>query len=98
MRASADLRAGETGEISEDWQVWGDFESGGRISCAASSFAIGDRLAYECVDSARLPLFGGSENLNIDADALPGRQAIPSLFGDVKAVLTDPASGYHFRR
>ena len=27
--------------------------------------------------------FGGSENLSIDADALPGRQEIPSLFADV---------------
>ena len=42
--------------------------------------------------------FGGSENTSIDADTLPGRQEIPSLFGDVIAVLTDPASGYHFRR
>ena len=37
--------------------------------------------------------FGGSENTSIDADTLPGRQEIPSLFGDVIAVLADPASG-----
>ena len=68
------------------------------MNCAASSFVIGARLENECVDSPRLPLFGGSEKLSIDAVALHSRQEIPSLFGDVIVVLTDPASGYHFRR
>ena len=63
------------------------------MNCAVSSFAIGARLENECVDSTRFPVFGGSKNTSFDADALPGRQEIPSLFGDVIAVLTDPASG-----
>lgn len=54
---------------------------------------IGARLENECVDSRRFRLLGGSEKLSIDADALPGRHEIPSLFGDVIAVLTDPVSG-----
>ena len=57
------------------------------MSCAASSFDIGARLENECVDSPRLRLFGGSEKPSIDADALPGRQEIPSFFGDGIAVL-----------
>ena len=32
-------------------------------------------------------------NVSIDADSPPDREEIPSLFGDVIAVLTDPASG-----
>ena len=68
------------------------------MSCVASSFVIGTQLENECEDSPRLPLFGGSENLSIDADVLPGRHEISSLFGNVMAVLTGTASGYHFRR
>ncbi len=46
--------------------------------------------------SASIPLdcdlIRGSENPSIDADALPGRQEGPSLFGDVFAVLIERAS------
>ena len=63
------------------------------MNCAASSYVIGARLEHELVDSPQLPLFGGSENLNTDADSLHGRQEIPMLFGGVIAVLADPTSG-----
>ncbi len=68
------------------------------MSCAAFSFVIRAQLENECVDSTRFPVFGGSKNTSFDADALPGRQEIQSLFGDVITVLADPVSVYHFRR
>jgi hypothetical protein len=94
MRANADLRAGETGEISEDWQRWGGFLK--RVAYEFCGLLICDRFENECVDSPRLPLLGDL----VTAVLIPNHYTagtIPSLFGDLIAVVDHLFWGYCFR-